>query len=70
VAQGHPDIVLKAVEIAKMKGIPLIVGAGIHSQEDVRKSVQMGATGIAVATYVVKSSDPRKSILGLAEGFK
>jgi triosephosphate isomerase len=70
VAQGHPDIILKAVEIARAKGIPLIVGAGIHSQDDVRKSVQMGATGIAVATYVVKSPDPRKSITDLAEGFK
>lgn len=37
VTLAQPDVILKAVEIAKTHNLPLIVGAGIHSREDVKK---------------------------------
>lgn len=64
-----PDSILKAVEIASAAGIPLIVGAGIHSKDDVSKSLEMGATGVAVATDIVKSVNPRQELFDLIEGF-
>lgn len=70
VASARPDIIAKASVISKEAGIPLIVGAGISSSEDVRKSIQLGAVGVAVATDVVKAQDPRAEILDLTEGFK
>ncbi|HEX6977258.1 MAG TPA: triose-phosphate isomerase [Patescibacteria group bacterium] len=70
VATAQPDIIAKAVEITRAKGIPLIVGAGIHSSEDVRKSRELGAVGVAVATDIVKAQDPKKELLDLIEGFK
>jgi triosephosphate isomerase len=70
VAQAKPDIISEAAEIARSMGLPLIVGAGIHSQDDVRKSLEFGAVGVAVATDVVKATDPRREILDLTEGFK
>ncbi|MEK7113177.1 MAG: triose-phosphate isomerase [Patescibacteria group bacterium] len=70
VAQAEPEIIAKASVLAKEAGIPLIVGAGINSRDDVRKSLELGAVGVAVATDVVKAEDPRKEILDLTEGFK
>lgn len=70
VAEARPEIIQEASELARGFGLPLIVGAGIHSQEDVRKSLELGAMGFAVATDIVKAEDPRKELLDLVEGFK
>jgi len=70
VAQSQPEIISQAVEIAKSAGLPLIVGAGIHSTDDVRKSLELGAVGVAVATDVVKAVNPQKELTELTEGFK
>lgn len=70
VAQAKPEIVAKASVLAKEKGIPLVVGAGIHSEGDVKKSLELGAVGVALATDVVKAQDPRKELLELTEGFR
>ncbi len=69
VATQKPEIIAEAAEVCKKAGIPLIVGAGIHSQEDVKKSVELGALGIAVATNIVKAEDPKKELLNLLGGF-
>src|SRR5258708_1723093 len=70
VATAQPEIIAKAVEITKRVGIPLIVGAGIHSQDDIRKSRELGAVGVAVATNIVKAQDPKKALMELVEGVK
>lgn len=70
VTSAQPDIILKAVEIAKTHNLPLIVGAGIHNWEDVKKSLELGAAGIAVAKDILKVADPKKELLDLVEGFK
>jgi len=70
VAKGKPEVVEEAVLISQHAGIPLIVGAGIHSFEDVKKCLELGATGIAVASDVMVSEDPEKQLTELAQGFK
>ncbi len=70
VAEAQPEIITQAVEIAKSAGLPLIVGAGIHNINDVKKSLELGAVGVAVATDVVKAVDPKKELTELTEGFK
>ena len=70
VIEAKSEIVSKAVEAARAAGIPLIVGAGIHSRNDVQKSLELGAVGVAVATDIVKAVDPRKELTDLVEGFK
>jgi len=69
VTSAQPDVILKAVEIAKSHELPLVVGAGVHSGEDVKKALRLGAAGVAVATDVVKAQDPKKELLELIEGF-
>lgn len=70
VASAQPEIIAKAAEIARGKGLPLIVGAGVHSMDDVKKSLDLGAVGVAVATDIVKAQDPRRELMDLVEGFK
>ena len=70
VAQAKPEVISEAHTISNAAGIPLIVGAGVHSADDVRKSLELGAVGVAVASDVLKSEDPRREILELTEGFK
>ena len=70
VAQSKPEAIAEAVEITKAKGLPLIVGAGIKSREDVRKSLELGAVGVAVASDIVTAKDPKEEILDLVEGFE
>lgn len=70
VASAQPEIIAKASVLTKEAGIPLIVGAGIKSRQDVKKSLELGAVGVAVATDIVKASDPKAEIMDLTEGFK
>jgi triosephosphate isomerase len=70
VAQAQPQIISEAAEIAREAGLPLIVGAGVHEMSDVKKSLELGAVGVAVATDIVKATDPKKELLDLTEGFK
>lgn len=70
VAQAQPEIISQVSDLSKEAGIPLIVGAGIHSRNDVKKSLELGAVGVAVASDVVKAENPKRELLDLTEGFK
>lgn len=69
VARAQPEIISQAHEIADSAGIPLIVGAGVHSREDVKKSLELGAVGVAVSSDIMKAEDPKRELLDLVEGF-
>jgi triosephosphate isomerase len=69
VAKEKSEIIAQAVEICKQASLALIVGAGIKSSEDVKKSLALGAVGVAVASDVVKSQEPKTEILDLVKGF-
>lgn len=69
VASAEPEIIVSAVEISKKSGIPLIVGAGVHSKEDVRTCIELGAVGIAVASDIMMADNPRAELLDLVSGF-
>ncbi len=70
VATARPEIVKEASDIAGAAGIPLVVGAGVHSMADVKKSLELGAVGVAVASDIMKAQDPRKELLDLVGGFQ
>jgi triosephosphate isomerase (TIM) len=70
VTEAKPEIISEAAEIARGFGLPLIVGAGIHSQEDIRKSLELGAIGFAIATNIVKADNPKEALLELVKGFQ
>jgi triosephosphate isomerase (TIM) len=70
VSQEKPEVIAEAVKISKEAGIPLIVGAGIKSEEDVRVSLSLGASGFAVASGIVKSMDPENELQKLIRGYE
>lgn len=51
------------------KKIPILVGAGIHSPEDVKVSLKMGASGILISSFIVQAKEPEKNLNKLAEVF-
>lgn len=69
VASAKPEVVKKVSEICKGFNLPLIVGAGIHSREDVKRSLELGAVGVAVSKDIVFAKDPKKELRDLIEGF-
>ena len=58
ISEAKPELIKKAAK--KIKN--LIVGAGIHSKEDVNKALGYGAKGILISSAIIKSKDPRKII--------
>lgn len=68
VATEKPDVIHKFVD--KYPKIPILVGAGIHSTKDVEVSLKLGAKGILISSYIVKSKKPEEKLLELARCFK
>ena len=44
-----------------------MIGAGIKTNEDVKKSVELGSEGILVASGIMKAKEFRASILELTD---
>ncbi len=56
--------------VREISEIPILVGAGIHNQKDVKKAIELGAVGVLVSSAVVEAKDPKLVLLDLAGGFK
>jgi len=56
VSEAKPEI----IERITSKVDNLLVGAGIKKKEDVKRSLELGAKGILVASGVVKAKNPYK----------
>ncbi len=59
VSQAKPEVVRKSFEAVRGRS-RLLVGAGIHSGEDVKRAVELGAEGVLLASAVAKASNPRE----------
>lgn len=61
VTNAKPKIIEKAVKVLNKKSshIGLLVGAGVHSREDLRKAVQLGAGGVLIGHAVPKARYPK-----------
>ena len=72
VSKANPSLVKKSVEkiIGKTKNLGLIVGAGVHNQEDVKIAVKLGADGILIASGIVLAKNPTNVLEDLCKGFK
>lgn len=57
-------------QIVKAVNVPVLIGAGVHSADDVKVGLKLGAKGILVATDVVLADNPEEELRKLAEAFK
>jgi len=62
VSDAQPEIIEGAVKAVQRitKKLPVLCGAGITKGADVKKSIQLGAKGVLVASGVVKAEKPEK----------
>lgn len=66
VAKAEPEIIEEAVEASSP--VDALTGAGIHTTEDVRKSMELGCKGVLVASGVVKAENPGEEVRELVKG--
>lgn len=66
VSTARPEVITNSLKVVGK--IPLLVGAGVKTKEDVRKGIELGASGVFVATAVMKALNPEKVVKELAEG--
>ncbi len=67
VATAEPEIIRKIVKSVKTK---VLVGAGVGKKQDVKRSIELGAKGVLLASELVKTEDVEATIRDLAEGMK
>ena len=66
VTSANPQLISDAVTMIG-KG-RVLVGAGIKTKEDVRRSLELGASGVLLASGVTKSLNPEEVLMDLAQG--
>ncbi|MEM2876362.1 MAG: triose-phosphate isomerase [Candidatus Bathyarchaeia archaeon] len=65
VSRVKPEVIAETVKLVEKVNprIPILCGAGITSGEDVLRALELGTSGIAVSSGVVKARDPRSVLL-------
>lgn len=66
VATANPQLISDVVNMVG-KG-KVLVGAGIKSRQDVHRSLELGASGVLLASGVTKSLNPEEVLMDLAQG--
>ena len=71
VSNAKPEVIRHAVDtIATINGeMAVLCGAGISSKEDVKKSLELGAKGVLLASAFVNSKNHREFLRSLASAF-
>lgn len=59
VSKLRPDSIEK---LAKKLKTRILVGAGIHTKEDIKVALKLGAKGIAVSSAITKARNPTKKL--------
>jgi len=67
VSKANPDIIRDAVA---QLNVPVIVGAGVKTAEDVRIALELGAKGVLVASGITRAADPEKVLREFGEALK
>ncbi|EKD47789.1 MAG: hypothetical protein ACD_65C00286G0002 [uncultured bacterium] len=68
ISTANPDLIRKSVAVVG-KG-RLIVGAGVKTADDIKIALELGASGILLASGVVKAKEPEKVLRELCGALK
>lgn len=66
VSTAQPEVIKRAVELAG--AVPLLVGAGVKTRDDVRIGRELGAQGVLLASGIVLAPDPKAVLCELIQG--
>lgn len=67
VTSAKPEIIGEVVEKCSESNVPVLVGAGVKNGDDLRKSVELGANGVLIASGIVLAKNPVSSLTSLVE---
>ena len=67
VTKARPEIITETVKIVKKINptIKVLVGAGIKTAYDIKKSMELGADGVLIASGVTNAKDPQKVMIDM-----
>ena len=67
VSQAEPEIVEGTVAKVKKvnKDVEVLCGAGISTGDDMKAAMDLGATGVLLASGIILADDPKKALLDL-----
>ncbi|NOQ55503.1 MAG: triose-phosphate isomerase [Nanohaloarchaea archaeon] len=67
VTKARPKIITETVKIVKKIDpmIKVLVGAGIKTAYDIKKSMELGADGILIASGITGAKDPKKVLIDM-----
>lgn len=72
VTTAKPEVVSRAVD--RIRGVnPRVVvlcGAGVKTRKDVARALELGTSGVLLASGVVKARDPEKALRDLVKGLR
>jgi len=68
VSSQKPDSIKESISVARK--IPLLVGAGINSPNDVSVAMKFGVAGFLVSTAIVKSNNPEAALRRFVDAMK
>ncbi|TLZ46360.1 MAG: triose-phosphate isomerase [Methanobacteriota archaeon] len=70
VTTAKPEVVSRAVD--RIRGanprVAVLCGAGVKTRRDVAKALELGTSGVLLASGVVKAKDPEKALRDLVKG--
>jgi triosephosphate isomerase len=67
VATEKPDVIKKMID--NYPDLPVLVGAGVKSEEDIKVSLKLGAKGFLIASAIVTAQDPKAELLKLVGAY-
>ena len=70
VTTAKPEVISRAVERirAANPNVVVLCGAGVRTRKDVAKAIELGTSGVLLATGVLKAKDPEGALTDLIRG--
>lgn len=65
VSNSKPETIRRIAKLTKTK---FLVGAGIKTNEDIKKSMELGACGVAFSSVITTAKNPKKTLKKLLSG--
>lgn len=71
VSTARPEVVSGAVDAVRSvsPSTRVLCGAGVHDRRDVTRALELGSSGVLVASAVTRAADPRSAIEELLSGY-
>lgn len=66
VTSANPKIITNTIRaVQKINKIPVLCGAGVKTNADLKKALELGATGVLLASGITKAKNPKKALYKL-----